>query len=711
MTSTADEVVLRNVVGASTLMRGRDYAERGAVLNPQCSHNDGHIVGQVRGTARQPYTAVALVARGRDGGLTSFQGTCTCPFGSNCKHSVALVLATSPPSRAPKPVLVDRAPRAPWERLLSGVLEVDAPSAPLQAAVALQFDLVPPPVSSGRAGRSASARLGLRPVVPGKNGGWIRTGISWWDLDYGSYSRRHQVPPEHLQLLEEIRAMGSAGAQPYYGSQNAAIQLESIASKRIWDLLCEARALGLPLVQTGKLAHPVTLSREPAALVLDMSRNRKGLVVQPEVVVGEQRPSPEASLLLGNPAHVIAWWRCAGSGPTAPSPSLRLAAFATPIDDALRGLLHQRQLVIPRKDESRFFAGYYPVLRERVSFVSGNESVELPQPPPPELSLTVRHLDGHRLDLEWKWLYSFGDAIRQESIWPSPGARGRDLDHEDRVLHEVTAAAAAIPALFSVTDDDVPRLVPAATLDGIDTVRFAMDVLPRLAECPYLVVETVGTPSDYREAEADPVIAITGAESEDRDWFDLAVTISVDDEEVPFRALFVALTRGESHLILPSGTFFGLDCEQFRALAELIVEARAMQDSPNDDTVRLSRFQTSLWSELDKLGVISGQAAEWQRTVRGLADVTGLPELPAPQGLDAELRPYQLAGFNWLAFLHAHGLGGVLADDMGLGKTLQALALICHARDHGLADGPSWSWRRPAWCPTGRPSASGSRPA
>ena len=51
--------------------------------------------------------------------------------------------------------------------------------------------------------------------------------------------------------------------------------------------------------------------------------------------------------------------------------------------------------------------------------------------------------------------------------------------------------------------------------------------------------------------------------------------------------------------------------------------------------------------------------------------------------MHAELRPYQRTGFDWLAFLWQHRLGGVLADDMGLGKTLQMLALIAHAREAG----------------------------
>ncbi|WFB37642.1 DEAD/DEAH box helicase [Kiritimatiellota bacterium B12222] len=55
-------------------------------------------------------------------------------------------------------------------------------------------------------------------------------------------------------------------------------------------------------------------------------------------------------------------------------------------------------------------------------------------------------------------------------------------------------------------------------------------------------------------------------------------------------------------------------------------------------------------------------------------------ELDKPAGLIGDLRPYQLRGYSWLAFLKKWGLGACLADDMGLGKTIQALTLI--QRDH-----------------------------
>ena len=44
------------------------------------------------------------------------------------------------------------------------------------------------------------------------------------------------------------------------------------------------------------------------------------------------------------------------------------------------------------------------------------------------------------------------------------------------------------------------------------------------------------------------------------------------------------------------------------------------------------------------------------------------------------LRPYQLAGFRWLACLCKNGLGAVLADDMGLGKTLQCISVLVYMK-------------------------------
>ena len=57
-----------------------------------------------------------------------------------------------------------------------------------------------------------------------------------------------------------------------------------------------------------------------------------------------------------------------------------------------------------------------------------------------------------------------------------------------------------------------------------------------------------------------------------------------------------------------------------------------------------------------------------------------LKEMPQPPNFLGELRPYQLRGLQWMAYLDRLGLGACLADDMGLGKTIQFISLLLQER-------------------------------
>ena len=222
---------------------------------------------------------------------------------------------------------------------------------------------------------------------------------------------------------------------------------------------------------------------------------------------------------------------------------------------------------------------------------------------------------------------------------------------------------------------------PGEKLRGLDAMAFSTEVLPLLEGRDDVRVELTGLVPDYHEAGDSLEIGLsTGERDGERDWFDLGITITVEGREVPFTDLFVALAHGQSHMLLADGAYFSLDKPELAALSRLIDEARSLQDQP-EGSLRISRFQAGLWEELSGLGVVGHQAAAWQQQVRGLLAVEEIDAVPLPATLNAQLRPYQLAGFQWLAFLWAHGLGGILADDMGLGKTLQTLALIQHAKD------------------------------
>ncbi|WP_028562185.1 DEAD/DEAH box helicase [Paenibacillus pinihumi] len=78
-----------------------------------------------------------------------------------------------------------------------------------------------------------------------------------------------------------------------------------------------------------------------------------------------------------------------------------------------------------------------------------------------------------------------------------------------------------------------------------------------------------------------------------------------------------------------------------------------------------------------------------------LRHTSELPLVDKPAAFLGELRPYQLQGLSWLAFLRRFGLGGCLADDMGLGKTIQFTAYMLHIKEQaavrsaGALTGPS----------------------
>ncbi len=65
----------------------------------------------------------------------------------------------------------------------------------------------------------------------------------------------------------------------------------------------------------------------------------------------------------------------------------------------------------------------------------------------------------------------------------------------------------------------------------------------------------------------------------------------------------------------------------------------------------------------------------------GLKQNVTLDPIEVPVTLQGTLRPYQIKGVSWLAFLKQFGLGACLADDMGMGKTIQLITLLLHDRE------------------------------
>jgi superfamily II DNA or RNA helicase len=690
------EAAVLDVFGTRLFRQAKAHLDAGDVVDLRWERQTGQLHGTVRdgGSARATVTAV-LDADGAPG-----PGTCGCQLHPECAHPAALVLAavavagTVPGLFAPAARSRKRAQPAEvspaWEAALStlvGAVAPAAPATPPPAGIGLQFELIETASGTPHAGRAAATRhtvtptrrIALRPVVPGRTG-WVRGGISWANVSYAGYGG--SVDDRHRRLLQEILVLATAAnGQHYYGSYQQTVFLDSFGSRRIWDLLAEAQEIGLPLVQAGKWAAPVVVASSPARVCVRAGRDGADLLLAPALEVDGAPILADSALLVGRPAHGVAWWTPAGPGTASGSPRvLRLATLARPLDRDLGNLLANEEIRIPAADEARFFQQFYPDLRRRVEVTPVDGSVRLPDLGPPTLTLTGEHQDGHRLSLAWEWAVPLGDSELREPLWEPDSSGPRS--ERDRVVRRVSELVADPELGLLEQTSTGPRLAASAMLAGDSMIRFLTEVAPRLAELDSVAVDLNDSHETYREAHDGPVISFTDTGTVpdgQTDWFDLAVQVTVGGEDVAFNELFTALAQDHRYLILPGGTYFSLDRHEFRQLRELIAEARALQDAP-PGTLRVGRFQAGLWRELAELGEVTGQAAAWQAKVRALTDATATMAPRPPKGLRATLRAYQRDGFQWLVTLYDHGLGGVLADDMGLGKTLQALALICHAR-------------------------------
>jgi hypothetical protein len=721
-----DLASFRAAIGPEGCADGATAVQRGAVVQMAWEASQQLLTGTVRDLGGDIRTVSASFRASPGFPLRFREGYCSCARGTNCVHVASLVLAATDETLLPAPTaagITARRSTLPWEQSLDSLLANQATrSAPAtsdvtaNAPLAVELSLVhvaPEPVRypsySTDNGRHEPPvedpvrkfKLQARLVQPGRLGGWVAGSLSWSRLDF--MLLRDEFPEAHVRLLHELYALyrASSAAQhsssyyygyssPGYGDQKY-LDLSACESRQLWPILEHAHAVGLPFVYKGK--QGTVPPPGPAELCLDVTTDGTTLLIAPVIKTADSDDAVPLRFI-GNEGHGVIYADRAqvGNGELA---RFRLARLTHPVPTQLQHLaLSDERLVIPEAGQAAFLSRYYPRLRRQATVTSSDGSFTAPEISGPALVVRAAYTRGHHIDIRWEWSYQVGGTELRASLGAVHDPF-RDPEAEARILAGISlpAGSSGVPreATARVLTDASPagqggqvpvtKQGPAVTLRGLDTMAFTTEVLPLLQSRDDVRVEVTGRVPDYHEAGDSLEIGLSTAELDgEHDWFDLGITVTVEGRGVPFSDLFVALAHGQTHMLLPDGAYFSLDKPELAALARLIDEAKALQDQP-DGSLRISRFQAGLWEELSGLGVVGHQAEDWQQQVRGLLAVEEIDAVPVPASIDAQLRPYQLSGFQWLAFLWTHGLGGILADDMGLGKTLQTLALLQHAKD------------------------------
>lgn len=196
------------------------------------------------------------------------------------------------------------------------------------------------------------------------------------------------------------------------------------------------------------------------------------------------------------------------------------------------------------------------------------------------------------------------------------------------------------------------------------------------------------------EAEIEDIDGIDGDEN-DNDWFSLRFDLKVGDESLPLAPLLtplLALDPAElpEVITLPfeQHRFLRLPYERIQPFLSTLQEL--FSRLPDDKgQLRISRFDAISIDQLAEQGAAMRGAENLRQLAKQMKDFDGIKTVELPAGLNAELRPYQKSGLNWLQFLREYRFAGILADDMGLGKTVQTLAHLLVEKNAGRLNKPA----------------------
>ena len=143
---------------------------------------------------------------------------------------------------------------------------------------------------------------------------------------------------------------------------------------------------------------------------------------------------------------------------------------------------------------------------------------------------------------------------------------------------------------------------------------------------------------------------------------------------------FRTLAALKSPLVQVRGQWVMLDPEQIEAAINFWKKQQTTGETGLLDVLQYSLGGATEMGGLPIEEVVpQGWLAEW---LERFSVSEKMSELPQPEGLRGELRPYQRFGYSWLSFHRQWGLGACLADDMGLGKTIQTIALLLREKEN-----------------------------
>ena len=695
------EADIKRIFPAGTLLAGRSYEQRGRVQDLEIANRGAIITATTQGTRPDPYRQTVRISPSAHNGVR-ISGACNCPVGRGCKHLAAVLMAAQRREQ-----MIPRPPESVFE------------PAPKSSNTKL-----PPQIQDWLADFDREDEE-LTEEYPGSirnrvfyvlNAETNAPGVPKLLIDTMTVSLRkddsvgtvkryapHQIntPAQYLRPSDLVILARLGRRAGYNGRQADDDPTDTLRRILATGRARWSKAEGIALVEGPERQGQITWltgtdASQQAVLALD------------EGLIGVRIPAPwyvdPAAGLMGPIGLDLA--------PRVVARLLNAPAIPPEAAAEVRAQLSRRvsSAKLPVPNEMKPAEAVQTEMRPHLRLISGT----LPSDPNSGRGSAKTIGRGLYSVPLLRLTFQYGSIGLPRSLKPLP-----KITVQDGTLYEVirdrAAESRALAELASLGFASVNEVVPVY-YQHVHTDDFVLretgahqtwmqivtrDV-PRLRGAGWTIEIDADFPVQVLTADAE--IEAELIEGSGIDWLELHLGVRVDGEQVDLvPALVRLIARPEAAslaegaddkpFILPllDGRVLSLPMSRIRPTLQALLELWASGGIDAEaGKVGFSRLDAADLAGLEERTGLVWRGGESLRELgRQLRQSGGIPKAVIPTSFKAALRPYQGQGVDWLQFLAAAGLGGVLADDMGLGKTVQTLAHLTVEKAAGRLDRPS----------------------
>jgi non-specific serine/threonine protein kinase len=336
--------------------------------------------------------------------------------------------------------------------------------------------------------------------------------------------------------------------------------------------------------------------------------------------------------------------------------------------EQIENLSKASRVIIPPEEKEHFLTEYVPRLADQFTITgAGVNTRDVVEKTQPRLYLSD---NAGTLEVALKFGYGEFEVPFESRIPVSTASYDLETVTFTRIIRNAEAEKSAHA---KVSDYGLKRATGSPGLFNlrakVDVVDFLVRHAPK-ATADGFEIYGQDNIKNVRVNRHTPTISFNI--SSGIDWFDLQTTIQYGDVSVPLKEMRRALKRNENYIMLADGSIGEVPQEWLERYKHVF----GLGEENGEDALRFSNQQVTLLDQLMGESERVSTDEEFQRRRQRLRDFESIVPQPLPEKLNAELRPYQKAGVDWLHFLREYQFGGCLADDMGLGKTVQVLAFL-----------------------------------